>query len=68
MHHELLTQHALFVLESRQKGHAGSAFPIISPLIKGSSSFPSPHRHLVVGAVDWWKDPLPNIHQFTSPG
>ena len=58
MHHELLP----FLYAN--KGTLGQHFVtrIIPPLIKGSLSFPSPRRHLVVGAVDWWKDPLPNIH------
>ena len=32
MRHELLTQRALFVLESMQKGHAESAFRDVLPL------------------------------------
>lgn len=25
-------------------------------------------RHPALGAVDWWQDPLPNLHQLASPG
>ena len=45
MHHELLTQRALFVLESMQKGHAESAFRDAKDQRTGKHSRDSAKEH-----------------------